>query len=187
MRLVILIQIYFICLISSINVCLGQSKADDNVLYAFDSIFKTAQNSPAYVVASKEDIQALKEKLKLQRDSLAIQLKTQEEELSRLKTATPPVAVQANQMEEPSPAKVPSPSNYLIFQLVIALLVGVLIYFFMKDFSTKKEAKEAKDSYKNLVLEFEDHKKKAIERERKLMRKVIDLQNDLEQKSTPIA
>lgn len=185
MRLIFLVQLSIICLFSSMNVCIGQVKADHNTLDAFDSIFKTAQNSPAYVVASKADIHALKELLKLERDSLDIKLKTQEEELSRLKTATPPVVVQANQQEEPSPAKAPSPSNYLIFQLVIALLVGVLIYFFMKDFSTKKEAKEAKDSYKNLVVEFEDHKKKAIERERKLMRKVIDLQNDLTEKSSP--
>lgn len=180
------ILIATICLFSTINLCFGQSKADNHILYAFDSIFRTALNSPAYVVASKEDIQTLKESLKVERDSLYIKLQNQEKELSQLKSAAPIVAQPSIVQEIPQPVEAPA-SNYLIFQLIIALLVGAVIYFFMKDFSVKKEVKEAKDSYKNLVTEFEDHKKKAIERERKLMRKVIDLQNDLEEKSSPMA
>lgn len=185
MRFVILIQIYIICLFSSINVCLGQSKADNTRLYAFDSIFRTAQNSPAYVVASKSDINKLKESLKTERDSLYIKLEVQEKQLSQLKSA--PVKAQSENVEVTTSAVVTDSPNYLMFQLVIALLVGVVIYFFMKDFSIKKEVREAKDSYKNLVSEFEEHKKKAIERERKLMRKVIDLQNNLDEKSSPTA
>ena len=187
MRLVTLIQIASICLFSSINVCLGQSKADDNVLYAFDSIFKTAQNSPAYVVASKSDINSLKQSLKTERDSLYIKLQVQEKQLSQLKSAPAPVKAQSEKVEVTTAAVATDSPNYLMFQLVIALLVGVVIYFFMKDFSIKKEVKEAKDSYKNLVSEFDEHKKKAIERERKLMRKVIDLQNNLDEKSSPTA
>lgn len=176
-----------ICLLTSINLCFGQSKADNNLLNAFDSIFKTAMNAPAYVVASKADIESLKESLKVERDSLYIKLQNQEKELSQLKIAEPPIVTQPNELEEISRPVEASSSNYLIFQLIIALLVGTVIYFFMKDFSIKKEIKEAKDSYKNLVTEFEEHKKKAIDRERKLMRKVIDLQNDLDEKSSPTA
>lgn len=176
-----------ICLFTSINLCFGQSKADNNLFNAFDSIFKTAMNSPAYVVASKADIESLKESLKVERDSLYIKLQNQEKELSQLKIAEPPIVTQPNELEEISRPVEASSSNYLIFQLIIALLVGIVIYFFMKDFSIKKEIKEAKDSYKNLVTEFEEHKKKAIDRERKLMRKVIDLQNDLDEKSSPTA
>ena len=174
-----------ICLFTSINLCFGQSKADNHILYAFDSIFKTAQNSPAYVVASKSDINSLKQSLKTERDSLYIKLQVQEKQLSQLKSAPAPVKAQSEKVEVTTAAVATDSPNYLMFQLVIALLVGVVIYFFMKDFSIKKEVKEAKDSYKNLVSEFDEHKKKAIERERKLMRKVIDLQNNLDEKSSP--
>lgn len=186
MRLFFQIQVSIICLLSSINFCFAQSSTDNYDFYAFDSIFKTAMNSPAYVVASKADILALKKNLKLERDSLSVKLKNQEIELSQLKSQTLPTNPPSPIEENPQAAG-SSSSSYLLFQLIIALLVGVVIYFFMKDFSIKKEVREAKDSYKNLVSEFEDHKKKAIERERKLMRKVIDLQNNLEEKSSPTA
>lgn len=186
MRLFFQIQINIICLFSSINFCFAQSSTDNYDFYAFDSIFKTAMNSPAYVVASKADILALKNNLKLERDSLYVKLKNQETELSQLKSQTLPTNP-PSPIEENPQAVGSSTTSYLLFQLIIALLVGVVIYFFMKDFSIKKEVREAKDSYKNLITEFEDHKKKAIERERKLMRKVIDLQNNLEEKSSPTA
>lgn len=188
MRLVTVIKLSIICLFYSIDMCFAQSNANDHVLYAFDSIFRSAMNSPAYVVASKSDIYRLKEALKVERDSLYSMLQSQEKELSNLKSATQPILTQpATSETSPEIKREFSPGNYLIFQLIIAILMGAVLYFFMKGFSVKKEVKEAKDSYQNLVVEFESHKKKAIERERKLMRKVIDLQNDLEQKSTPTA
>ena len=139
------------------------------------------------MVASKSDINSLKQSLKTERDSLYIKLQVQEKQLSQLKSAPAPVKAQSEKVEVTTAAVATDSPNYLMFQLVIALLVGVVIYFFMKDFSIKKEVKEAKDSYKNLVSEFDEHKKKAIERERKLMRKVIDLQNNLDEKSSPTA
>ena len=186
MRLLFQLQVSIICLFSSINFCFAQSSTDNSEVFAFDSIFKTAINSPAYVVASKADLLTLKTNLKLERDSLYVKLKNQETELSQLKSQTLPTNLPSPIEEEPQ-AAVSSSTSYLLFLLIIALLVGVVIYFFMKDFSIKKEVREAKDSYKNLVTEFEDHKKKAIDRERKLMRKVIDLQNHLEEKSSPTA
>jgi hypothetical protein len=129
----------------------------------------------------------LKNTLKVERDSLFTKLKIQEKELSNLKSAALPILTQPAKPETIARQDEISPRNYLLFQVIIALLVGGVIFFFMKGFSIKKEVKEAKDSYQNLVTEFESHKKKAIERERKLMRKVIDLQNDLEQKSSPTA
>lgn len=187
MRPFIAFRSCIICLFLIVNSTWSYSQITSSRIAAFDSIFKTAVNSPAYVVASKSDIEVLKSTLKKERDSLTIKLQSQEKELSQLKLSSTPVA-QSTPVEvadSPQPVSTSSSTNYLLFQLIIALLVGVIIYFFMKDFSIKKEVREAKDSYQNLVVDFETHKQKAIERERKLMRKVIDLQNDLEQKSNP--
>jgi len=187
MRPFIAFRSCIICLFLIVNSTWSYSQITSSRIAAFDSIFKTAVNSPAYVVASKSDIEVLKSTLKKERDSLTIKLQSQEKELSQLKLSSTPVA-QSTPVEvadSPKPVSTSSSTNYLLFQLIIALLVGVIIYFFMKDFSIKKEVREAKDSYQNLVVDFETHKQKAIERERKLMRKVIDLQNDLEQKSNP--
>jgi hypothetical protein len=180
-------QINTICLFLILNCNWTYAQSSASGIDAIDTVFRNATNSPGYVVASKADIQLLKNTLKMERDSLYSQLENQKKELSQLKsekeTVTQPTPVE----ESPKPVSSSSSPNYLLFQLIIALLVGAVIFYCMKDFSTKKEVKEAKDSYKNLIVEFEDHKKKAIERERKLMRKVIDLQNDLEEKSSPTA
>jgi hypothetical protein len=179
-------RILIICLFSFINITSGLSQTNNKDLYAFDSIFKTASNSPAYVVASKAQIQELKKILSQEKSDLIRKAEEKDKELSQLKAKMDSLATNGDVTEILATSSTSSVS-YWPFLIGIFILLVALGVICLRNLGARKIVKESEDSYRNLVREFETHKRLAIERERKLMRRVIDLQNDLEEKSSPTA
>ena len=184
MRLYWLGQILIICLFSSINTTFGWSQKNSNDLYTFDSIFKTASNSTAYVVASKSQMRELKKVLSQEKLDLIRQAEVKDKELSQLKVKMDSFAMNGEVEEILVSSSTSSPKYWPLLTGIFILLIAIGVIC-LRYLGAKKILKESEDSYRNLVSEFETHKRQAIERERKLMRKVIDLQNDLEEKSSP--
>jgi hypothetical protein len=184
MRVVLKVQIIAICIILSFNQAYSQSPLNKSEISAFDTIFRAAANSPGYVVANKEQVNSLKKYLEKERSEQIKSLELKQKELNRLQTAMDSI-MKAATVEKPAPVLAKTNATSSVLVVVVVALILLLITVFLKSFSNIKELKEGKDSYQNLVIEFDLHKKNAIERERKLMRKVIDLQNQLEIKTNP--
>ena len=166
------------------NHALSQSQTADKKLSAFDTIFKPAVNSPGYVVASKDQVNLLKEFFQNEISNQVKITQIKEKEIYQL-TSLADSLRKIKSLE--SPTSLPSTKSYIssILISIVVVLLFTLIGLFFRGFKTRKELKDGKDSYFNLEKEFDLHKRNAIERERKLMRKVIDLQNELELKSNP--
>jgi len=62
----------------------------------------------------------------------------------------------------------------IIMWSVVALLLGLLGFFIFKFNQSNTITKEAQGNLKELELEFEEHRRKALEREQKVMRKLQD-------------
>jgi hypothetical protein len=184
MRAILIFQIYLICVIISTTKAEGQSATSKNDFPAFDTLFKTASNSPEYVVAKKNQINALREYFEKERTERLKTIELQEKEISLLQNSMDSVLRNANtQVSEPISSN--SEDYPIILLIVTAGLLALVIALFLRVINAGKLYREGKDSYNNLVMEFDLHKKNAIERERKLMRKLIDLQNQLDLKSNP--
>ncbi len=61
-----------------------------------------------------------------------------------------------------------------IFWVIVALLLSLLGFFIFKFNSSNAITKEAQSNLKDLEVEFEDHRRRALEREQKVMRKLQD-------------
>lgn len=57
---------------------------------------------------------------------------------------------------------------------IVAVLLGLLGFFILKFNRSNAITKEAEGNLKELELEFEDHRRRALEREQKVMRKLQD-------------
>lgn len=183
MRISLIIQIAVISTSIIFNYAYSQSELINKDLTAFDTIFRNAVNSPGYVVARKDQINDLKNYLEKERSEQIKSLELKQKELTRLQTSMDSV-IKIVTVEKPEPVLSKSNISSTVLIVIVFVLLLLLTALFLKGFNEKKELKEGRDSYQNLVAEFDLHKKNAIERERKLMRKVIDLQNQLDFKSS---
>ena len=184
MRAIFIFQIFMICITLSITNAKGQSVPSKKDLSIFDTLFRTATNSPEYVVASKSQIKVLKEYFEKERAESLKTIELQEKKISLLQNSMDSVLRNAN-IQNSEPIISQSGDYPIVLLVVLACLSALLIALYFRGLNERKQYKEGLDSYHNLVLEFDLHKKNAIERERKLMRKVIDLQNQLDLKSNP--
>jgi hypothetical protein len=185
MRCRLIFQILLICVIFPTTTSRGQSISTENdYSELFDTLFRTASNSPDYVIARKSHLKTLKEFFEKERTESFKTIEIQEKKLGQLNSSLDSAIKSAEKQN--SDRIVINSGNYPIALLiVIAGLIVLLIAIAVRGMNERKLYKEGKDSYENLVTELDLHKKNAIERERKLMRKVIDLQNQLEIKTNP--
>jgi hypothetical protein len=150
-----------------------------------DSIFRVATNTPDYLVVKKSDWNQLKlilsDSLKKQQEFIDSEKQSIQTLLDSLKQQTQ-INQPENRIENDSheaglgfqinPLAVTIPSVALfIYGIVITLLF----------FNQKKEQKSQVERLKNLEIEINNYKKASIDRERKLMRELIDTRNQLEE------
>lgn len=183
MRCRLIFQIILICIILPVTNIKGQSLSSENdYSVLFDTLFRTASNSPDYVIAKKSNLRSLKEYFEKERLEKLKTIEIQENKLGLLNSSLDSAIKSAEKQN--SDRIVINSGNYpIVLLIVVAALIALLVAITMRGMTERKLYKESKDSYDNLVLELDLHKKNAIERERKLMRKVIDLQNQLDLKS----
>jgi hypothetical protein len=155
-----------------------------------DTIFRSAVNSPGYLVVKKSDWEAYK---KLWNDSITSQVKRLESErvavrrkLDSLNKASI-LPTQALNQQEPSDSSDSVESSDSSAQLNPVLL-GILLLFLVANglglfFFFLRKNKGMKDQNERLNLlenELSDYKTASIQRERKLMRELIDTRQALE-------
>jgi hypothetical protein len=148
-----------------------------------DSIFRSSVNSPGYLVVKKTDWERLK---KIWSDSFTLQNKILESErkafqskLDSLQQKSPQLVGKQNHEE----SKVGYPSNFstslfLILASSVLLFYSILLTF--SHFRLKKGTKLQNDRVEHFENELNFYKKSSIDRERKLMRELIDTRNQLE-------
>jgi hypothetical protein len=181
MQIILVTQILIIWVVTSFNTALSQSQSIDKRLSPFDTIFQPALNSPAYVVASKDKVNSLR---KYFENEISKQIQTtelKEEEIIELNNSLDSLIKITSQYKPLTQSSSKIDFSTILIVVNLALFI-VIVGLFFNGFQTRKSLKEGKDSYVNLEKEFDLHKKNAIERERRLMRKVIDLQNEMDNK-----
>jgi len=149
-----------------------------------DTIFRQAKNSPGYIVAKKSDWDRLKA---IWTDSLSAQQKIIEEERKLMKTKIDSVQ-QRSTNEEPAEVLEQSTDNQaessnnmvLIFVPILLLLFiyGAAVTFRLLNHTTNQKSQA--EQLVHLESDLLQHKKASIERERRLMRELIDTRNQLQ-------
>lgn len=155
---------------------------------ASDTIFRKATNSPGYLVVKKDDWDRLRkiwsDSLRMNYDLLQIEKTKYLSKLDSIQQI--PLATNLSEIEnEPAAAdSTSSDSSTLLLGLGLAFFVlygGIITFRLYSQHSSLKSQSERVDQ---LEKDFNQHKKNSIERERKLMRELIDTQNELaEEKS----
>ncbi len=154
----------------------------------FSNNFFDASNSSGFKIIKDSDVKMLEklifQKLKEQGQqlfSLSGELQVKKDSIDLLRETSQSLLLENKIL------KAPKPDEYLlgfkkttvIFPLIIAALIGIIIYQLIFFIKSKKEYLESKENCLTLDKDFELYKRNAIERERKLVREIIDLKNKL--------
>ncbi len=163
----------------------SKASASEIDIQASDTIFRQASNSPGYLVVKEADWDRLR---KVWTDSLKQneKLLIQEQKNSQAKVDSIQGMVDSMIIEESGSKSYTIPTNTsdltipaLIFGLGLLFIYGLVIT--IKLLSQKIGIKSQIDRLDQLEKDLEQHKRNSIERERKLMRELIDTQNELEE------
>lgn len=154
-----------------------------------DTIFRQATNSPGYLVVKKADWDRLKNAW---RDSLnQVNQSLIEEQVKYSKKIDSITSIKNSQSSKdpifiPKEETIPefSDQKMLVFGFLTMILIFYSLIITFRLFSQKSGFKSQNDRLDQIEKDFDQHKRSAIERERKLMRELIDTQNQLaEEKS----
>lgn len=151
----------------------------------FDRIFIRSASSPNYYVIHQDELNQLKTYLNTHKNTkdslvnhfqgankgLSDSLVLSKEEIKRLENALN-LSTKSNVKE----------LNYdWAFQIggkvVFSVLILSFVFLLIKFFSMKKIYNSSLDSIQEIEKQFSEHKKNALERERKYVREIIDLKN----------
>lgn len=160
----------------------------ESTIQASDTIFRQATNSPGYLVVKKEDWDKLSKvwtDLLRQNEELLIE----EQKKYSAKIDSIQQTVVPSNIPEPSPNSENNSTNSsnistlaLSIALIFFIIYSAVITFRL--FSQKLGLKSQIDRLDQIEKDFDQHKKNSIERERKLMRELIDAQNELEEEKS---
>jgi hypothetical protein len=157
-----------------------------NSIEASDTIFRRATNSPGYLVVKEADWDRLK---KVWKDSFKQkeELLIQEQKKYNAKVDSIQQIVDSANIQESKPDNNPTnPSDFTI--PILALSLGLLIIYgaviTIRLLSQKIGLKSQIEQLDQIEKDFDRHKRNSIERERKLMRELIDVQNELEEQKS---
>ena len=140
-----------------------------NILYAVDTLFRPAANSSTYQIIRNSELQGLKlmisdlvDEKSIIKDSVIIQrVDTIYLETPQYQKTNSIVLGESNSM------------NFIWVIMTVLFMLGCLFLMFL-NFKNKSQKMDSTERLKTLETEFERHKKSSIDRERKLMRDLID-------------
>ena len=156
----------------------------NDLLSSSDTIFRQAKNSPGYIVAKKSDWDRLKA---IWMDSLSAQQKTLEEQRKLMKSKIdsvnqgPSNEEPAEVIEQSSDDQAESSNDLVLIFIPILLLLfvyGAAVTFRLLNHTTNQKSQA--EQLVHLESDLIQHKKASIERERRLMRELIDTRNQLQ-------
>lgn len=155
---------------------------------ASDTIFRKATNSPGYLVVKKDDWDRLRkiwsDSLRMNNDLLQIEKTKYLSKLDSIQQIPSPANRSEIEKEQTAIDSTSSDSKTLLLGLglLFFVLYGGIITFRL--YSQNSGLKFQSERVDQLEKDFNQHKKNSIDRERKLMRELIDTQNELaEEKS----
>lgn len=155
-----------------------ESTTPRRILLSMDTLFKPASNSDGFLVVKSSDLEILKKQIQEQFDLL----ESKANETSKLVNDNTPVTPSTQIENTVSSGEVLSIKNQeggfdqlyviIIGFFIVSCLILIVVYY-----SNLKKVKESKIRLADLENEFSDYKSTMIERERKLMRDLIDARN----------
>jgi hypothetical protein len=150
---------------------------------ASDTIFRKASNSPGYLVVKKADWDRLRkiwsDSLRMNKDLLQAEKIKYLSKLDSIQQIPPAANLPEIEKEQATVDSTSPDSTTLLLGLglVFFVLYGAVITF---QFISQRSGRKSHVERLELIEEdFNRHKKNSIERERKLLRELIDTQNEL--------
>lgn len=167
----------------------GGSLNSGTIESQFEYIYRTSNDFQGYEVVKKENLQALKshilDSLKVYKDQIMV-LKTEKASQSdSLVLLSGNLALTQKEKEEAVVAKesfeflgiaIEKTLYSSIMWSIVAILAAFLVFFSSQYFRSGSKIKKAQKDLEDIQSEFEQHRKNALERERKLKRELIDAQ-----------
>ncbi|AMQ55179.1 hypothetical protein [Algoriphagus sanaruensis] len=167
----------------------GGSLNSGTIESQFEYIYRTSNDFQGYEVVKKENLQALKshilDSLKVYKDQIMV-LKTEKASQSdSLVLLSGNLAQTQKEKEEAVVAKesfeflgiaIEKTLYSSIMWSIVAILAAFLVFFSSQYFRSGSKIKKAQKDLEDIQSEFEQHRKNALERERKLKRELIDAQ-----------
>jgi outer membrane murein-binding lipoprotein Lpp len=169
--------------------CISIQAQDAKIVKAFDSLVLNSNNWTQYRVIKKEDLSSYKNELIANSDSLSSVIKTLNERITNLEqnlsaTEKENTALK-NELGETKNAldeidvlgiALPKATYSVIVWTIILILVLVLVFVGIKLRNRIIVTDELKENLENTSKEFEEYKHKALEKQQKLGRELIDAQ-----------
>lgn len=153
----------------------------------FDDLYRKSTSYQIYKVISKEKYQQLKQNVLDSVKNLENKITTKNNQLEQNSSEIEKTKQQLNQTEQDLSSSVSRENSISVFGMqlsktsynlilwsTIVILLGGLAYFIFKFFRSNILTKEAQNSLIEVEEEFEIHRKKSLEREQKLRRKLQD-------------
>jgi hypothetical protein len=164
------------------------SDLNDKSTELFDLFFFKSINSPDYYVIHQKDFKKLKSSLSFYKDSTesiisALQLNNQviKDSLLSSKSSMDRISklLNSNSIEQEK-NKLIIQNQLFSIRIFIIFLAALSIFMGYNYFKIKGKYNSDLGSFFEIEQQFDAHKKNFIERERKLLRQIIDLKNKIE-------
>lgn len=191
-RLFTLLSFLVICgttAFSQENSEFGSSLNTGTIVSQFEYIYRTSNNFQEYEVVKKSNLEALKshilDSLKVYKDQIVMLKSEKTAQADSVLLLSGELARAVKEKEEAIDAKesfsflgmnIQKTLYSSIMWIIVAVLGGMLLFFSMQYFKSSGRIRKAQKDLEDLQGEFEQHRKNALDRERKLKRELIDAQ-----------
>lgn len=168
---------------------LGASLNSGTIESQFEYIYRTSNNFQEYEVVKKSNLETLKshilDSLKVYKDQIVTLKAEKTAQADSILLLSGELARAVNEKEAAIEAKesfsflginIQKSLYSTIMWIIVAILGGMLLFFSMQYFKSSGRIRKAQKDLEDLQAEFEQHRKNALERERKLKRELIDAQ-----------
>lgn len=188
------IGIILICLLAF------QAKAQETskipIINAFDSLVNSSNNYQQYKVIKKVSLNAFKENLATTADSLVSKIETLDNKIetseAKRENLVQEIQTTNTELEALKAAKdeinflglkmVKSSYMIMVWSIILVLLL-ILVLVFVKYRNRNIVTQELKENLENTNKEFEHYKHRAIEKQQKLGRELLDVQKKVQNKN----
>jgi preprotein translocase subunit SecG len=144
----------------------------ERILVFMDTLFSPAANSEGFLIIKLQDLDVLKKQIQLEVKSLQASV-ADERSLSKDSTTQSSALLENTRKQVPKTISQNGISNQLYLVLAgFFLLVSVILAYIY--FRNQKKVEEFKNRLIDVENEFSNYKSTMIDRERKLMRELID-------------
>ena len=190
---------YYILLILLFISNLVQAQTDEDsipsIVDQYDKLIEESSSYKEYQMIKEKDVEAYRQELVANKDSLEDMIDTFKEEKSELKANIEGLQSDLERternLEELQEAtdsigffgmRLGKTTYHVIVWSIIGLLVVIAILLFINYRRSNVITKATKESMKNLEVEYEEYRRNAIEKQQQQGRQILDLQKSVKKK-----